>query len=96
MRFLLTSDIQVGLDVPYYSAFSPDDHAVSLRNLHYERAGVLFNLAALYSQLAAAEDRLHPDGIKRANAYYQVSEHRSILRTFGDGGFSTPRVQSLI
>lgn len=32
----------------------------------------MFNLAALYSQLALKEDRLHPDGIKRANALYQV------------------------
>lgn len=41
-------------------------------NLAYERAAVLFNLAALYSQLASSEDRSHPDGIKRANAFYQV------------------------
>jgi programmed cell death 6-interacting protein len=31
----------------------------------------LFNLAALYSQLAASEDRSSQDGLKRASAYYQ-------------------------
>jgi programmed cell death 6-interacting protein len=33
----------------------------------------LFNLAALYSQLAAAEDRSNHDGIRRATLHYQVS-----------------------
>jgi programmed cell death 6-interacting protein len=33
---------------------------------------VIFNLAALYSQLAAGEDRSNKDGVKRASAYYQV------------------------
>ena len=42
-------------------------------NLVYERAGVLFNLAALYSQLGAAEDRTTPQGLKQAIKFYQVS-----------------------
>lgn len=46
---------------------------MTLRSLPFERASVLFNLAALYSQLAAAEDRSSQDGLKRANTYYQVS-----------------------
>lgn len=45
---------------------------VTIPNLAYERAATLFNLAALYSQLARAEDRSHAEGIKRANAFYQV------------------------
>lgn len=43
-----------------------------MKNLAFERASVLFNLAALYSQLAATEDRSHLEGIKRAKANYQV------------------------
>lgn len=45
---------------------------ITLKNLAFERCGVLFNLAALYSQLAASEDRSKMDGIKRATANYQV------------------------
>lgn len=43
-----------------------------MRSLAFERASVLFNLGALYSQLASAEDRATEDGIKRAINYYQV------------------------
>ena len=43
------------------------------RNLLYERAGVLFNLAAMYSQLGSAEDRSTPEGLKQAIKFYQVS-----------------------
>lgn len=42
-----------------------------MSNLAFERASVVFNLASLYSQLAASEDRATPDGIKRAAANYQ-------------------------
>jgi hypothetical protein len=45
---------------------------VKLKNLVFEHASVLFNLAALYSQLSAAEDRSTTDGIKRAAVNYQV------------------------
>ena len=45
---------------------------IKLKNLVFEHASVLFNLAALYSQLSAAEDRSTTDGIKRAAANYQV------------------------
>jgi programmed cell death 6-interacting protein len=34
---------------------------------------VLFNLGALYSQLATSEDRSTQEGIKRAIGHYQVS-----------------------
>ncbi|KAI6013503.1 BRO1-like domain-containing protein [Pisolithus microcarpus] len=44
---------------------------VTLRSLAFERASVLFNLAALYSQLAAAEDRSSQLGLRRATTYYQ-------------------------
>ena len=63
---------QIGLDIPYAASLDASAPTTSIRNLAYDRASVLLNLAALYSQLAIGEDRSHPDGIKRANAYYQV------------------------
>lgn len=51
----------------------------------FERACVLFNLAALYSQLAGAEDRSNPQGVKRAKVYFEVSRHAlasKFLRSF--------------
>jgi programmed cell death 6-interacting protein len=44
-----------------------------MKNLLFERASVVFNLAALYSQLAANEDRSSSDGLKRALNFAQVS-----------------------
>jgi programmed cell death 6-interacting protein len=45
-----------------------------MKNLAFERCGVLFNLAALYSQLAEREDRQTKERIKKARVYYQVRE----------------------
>ena len=47
---------------------------VTLKNLAFERCSVLFNLAALYSQLAEKEDRQTKERVKKARAYYQVRE----------------------
>jgi len=63
---------QIGLQIPYAPAFFPSNLPISLSNLAFERAAVLFNLAALYSQLAVAEDRSNREGVRRASAYYQV------------------------
>ena len=64
---------QIGLDISYASAFArSSDLPITRRDLAFERAAVIFNLAALYSQLAAGEDRSNKDGVKRASAYYQV------------------------
>ncbi|KAJ7170650.1 BRO1-like domain-containing protein [Mycena crocata] len=65
----LPTDIQ--LEISYAPVFSPTSLPVTLRNIAFERAAVLFNLAALYSQLAASEDRSTADGIKRAIPNYQ-------------------------
>jgi len=63
---------QIRLPVTYAPAFDPSATPVSLNNLVFERAALLFNLAALFSQLAAAEDRSSVEGIKRAASNYQV------------------------
>ncbi|KAF9017119.1 BRO1-domain-containing protein [Hymenopellis radicata] len=61
----------IGLEISYAYVFPPNNLPVTLRNLGFERASVLFNLAALYSQVAAKEDRMDLEGIKRAISYYQ-------------------------
>jgi programmed cell death 6-interacting protein len=60
------------LDVSYGCTF-PGSPAQAMKNLLFERASVVFNLAALYSQLAANEDRSSSDGLKRALNFAQVS-----------------------
>lgn len=63
----------INLEFSYAHAFAsgPSSLPVTLRSIAFERASVLFNIAALYSQLAASEDRSNQDGLKRASAYYQ-------------------------
>ena len=70
---LLIVSLQIGLAVSYALVFSPDAPPITLANLIYERAAVLFNLGALFCQLAAAEDRSTAQGLKQAIAHYQVS-----------------------
>ncbi len=53
---------------------------MALKNLIFERAGILFNLAALYSQLASAEDRTTPQGLKQMISHLQVSSQPSCFR----------------
>ncbi|KAG6879119.1 hypothetical protein C0992_005096 [Termitomyces sp. T32_za158] len=61
----------IGLDIAYAPVFQEDSVPITMRSLVFERCGVLFNLASLYSQLAASEDRSTMDGIRRATANYQ-------------------------
>lgn len=46
---------------------------LTMSNLVYERISILYNLAALYCNLAVVEDRSNGDGIKRSLANFQVS-----------------------
>ncbi|KAF7374896.1 pH-response regulator protein palA/RIM20 [Mycena sanguinolenta] len=72
----------IGVEISYAPVFSPTGLPITLRNIAFERAAVLFNLAALYSQLAASEDRSTADGIKRAIPNYQAAAGTlSYLRT---------------
>lgn len=65
--------IQIGLSITYYPAFlSSSIQLLTLSNLFYERACVLFNLASLYCQLASAQDRTSSEGINRALNQFQV------------------------
>ncbi|KAJ9125522.1 hypothetical protein QFC22_000483 [Naganishia vaughanmartiniae] len=47
------------------------DPTISLSSITYERAAVLYNIAAVYASLGAAENRSEIEGIKRALAYTQ-------------------------
>ncbi|KAF5371831.1 hypothetical protein D9615_009578 [Tricholomella constricta] len=67
----LPADIE--LDIAYAPVFQQSAVPITLKNLVFERCSVLFNLASLYSQLAASEDRSTIDGIKRATANYQYA-----------------------
>ncbi|KAI0077917.1 pH-response regulator [Panus rudis PR-1116 ss-1] len=70
--FILTKlPANIGLHIPYMPLFHDCAPPVVLPNLAYERIGILFNLAALQSQLANAEDRSTGQGLKQAIAYYQ-------------------------
>ncbi|KDQ14864.1 hypothetical protein BOTBODRAFT_158886 [Botryobasidium botryosum FD-172 SS1] len=73
--FILTKlPPDIGLSITYYPAFpSSTSQLLTLPNLFYERACVLFNLASLYCQLASAQDRISAEGIKRASNQFQLS-----------------------
>lgn len=76
---------QIGLEFPYLPAFaSSATTPISLANLLYERCGVLFNLASLYSQIAYAEDRSSPEGLKAASKYFQVNLSSRVQRLVSD------------
>ncbi|KAJ6094740.1 hypothetical protein N7467_002253 [Penicillium canescens] len=62
--------IDVGVDFSWYPAFGFNAaRPVSQNNLRFELANIMFNLAALYSQLAYATNRTTADGLKQACNY---------------------------
>jgi programmed cell death 6-interacting protein len=69
---------QIGVAFSYHTPFPPafsitPDAPMPLNSLTFERAAVLFNVAALYASMAAAERRAELEGIKRALGYLTVS-----------------------
>lgn len=62
--------IDIGVDFPWYPAIGYDrDKPVLQNNLRFELANILFNLGALYSQLAYGTNRTTIDGLKSAAEY---------------------------
>ncbi|TPX56668.1 hypothetical protein PhCBS80983_g04377 [Powellomyces hirtus] len=57
----------------WYNSFGKDRKSVTSFNVNYEKAAVLFNIGAMYSQLAVSENRATTDGLKRAATYFQQS-----------------------
>ncbi|KAI9687650.1 MAG: pH-response regulator protein palA/rim20 [Bogoriella megaspora] len=63
--------IDIGADFTWYTALGYNtSNPVSQNNLRYELANILFNLAAMYSQLAMSANRATPDGLKSAANYF--------------------------
>ena len=59
--------IDIGVEFPWYPSIGYNtSKAVLQNNLRYELANILFNLGALYSQLAFAGNRTTSDGLKQA------------------------------
>ena len=70
--------VQISLPFSYHLPFPlpyslTPDAPVSLPSLTFERANVLYNIAALYASMAAAERRAEAEGIKRALGFLTVS-----------------------
>ncbi|KAF8992832.1 ALIX V-shaped domain binding to HIV-domain-containing protein [Cyathus striatus] len=69
----ILAKLPIQLDIAYAPVFNASTVPITLKNLAFERAAVLFNLAALYSRLAGSADRSTLAGIKEAANRYQQS-----------------------
>eukprot|EP00192_Tetraselmis_astigmatica_P021564 CAMPEP_0117665820 /NCGR_PEP_ID=MMETSP0804-20121206/10026_1 /TAXON_ID=1074897 /ORGANISM="Tetraselmis astigmatica, Strain CCMP880" /LENGTH=299 /DNA_ID=CAMNT_0005473283 /DNA_START=175 /DNA_END=1071 /DNA_ORIENTATION=+ len=70
-RFPVSKDKEhVMLAFTWYDAFKPTKKT-SQSNLHFEKAAVMFNIAAVLSQVAISADRSDPQGVKDACKYFQ-------------------------
>jgi programmed cell death 6-interacting protein len=71
-RFPISSEKgNVRISFPWTDAFRPSKKT-SQSNIHFEKAAVLFNVAAVISQQALQVDRATADGIKEACKLFQV------------------------
>lgn len=62
--------IDIGVDFPWYPALGFNTATVILQNnIRFELANILYNLAALYSQLAFSTNRNSGEGLKTASQY---------------------------
>jgi programmed cell death 6-interacting protein len=59
--------VDIGVEFPWYPALGYNtSRPMSRNNLRFELANIMFNLAAMYSQLAMSSNRSTPDGLKVA------------------------------
>ncbi|KAI8849194.1 BRO1-like domain-containing protein [Chytridium lagenaria] len=56
----------------WYEAFHPEKKVIT-SCIHYEKASVLFNIAAIYSQLGSSQRLWNKDGKKLAASFFQKS-----------------------
>ncbi|KAJ1736513.1 pH-response regulator protein palA/rim20 [Coemansia sp. Benny D160-2] len=71
LSFILSkfpADVNVGFT--WYNAFDREA-SVSCQDLYFEKASVLFNIGAIYSQLACRESRNDKESLNRAFGYFQ-------------------------
>ncbi|WOL07207.1 programmed cell death 6-interacting protein-like [Canna indica] len=81
-RFPISSDPSHvhSLTFTWFDAFRPNKKAV-LPSIHFEKAAVLFNLGAIYSQIALAADRTSAAGLKQAcNGFQSAAGAFSFLK----------------
>ncbi|KAK8968892.1 hypothetical protein KSP40_PGU020005 [Platanthera guangdongensis] len=81
-RFPISSDrFHVNsLTFTWYDAFKPSKKA-SLQSIHLEKSAILFNIGAVYSQIALSSDRTSPAGLKQAcNAFQSAAGAFAMLR----------------
>ncbi|ROT35110.1 BRO1-like domain-containing protein [Sodiomyces alkalinus F11] len=63
--------IDIGAEFTWYPALGYNPERPMVRNnLKFELLNILYNLAALYSQLAVAQSRGGPEGVKTAVSYF--------------------------
>ncbi|KAF2100529.1 BRO1-domain-containing protein [Rhizodiscina lignyota] len=63
--------IDIGVDFPWYAALGYNTQQLTSQdNLRFELANILYNLAAMYSQLAFSSNRGSPEGLKIACNYF--------------------------
>lgn len=59
--------IDIGVEFPWYPALGYNtSRPISRNNIRFELANIVFNIAAMYSQLAMSSNRSTPDGLKTA------------------------------
>ncbi|KAI0407979.1 BRO1-like domain-containing protein [Xylaria palmicola] len=63
--------IDIGADFTWYPSLGYNmERPVVHNNLQFERANIIYNLAALYSQLAIGSNRADTEGLKTAASYF--------------------------
>ncbi|KAK8094687.1 BRO1-like domain-containing protein [Apiospora hydei] len=66
--------IDIGADFTWYPSLGYNtERPIVHNNLKFELANILYNLAALYSQLAIASNRSATEGLKTAASYFSMS-----------------------
>lgn len=66
--------VDIGVDFVWYPALGYNtQRPISQDNIRFELANVLFNLAAMYSQLAMSSNRNSDDGLKASCNYFCLS-----------------------
>ncbi|KAI9318505.1 BRO1-like domain-containing protein [Dichotomocladium elegans] len=62
----------VGLELPWHLLFSTSgSNPVTLSNLKFEKANVLFCIGAIYSQLGCNETRISTEGLRKSCNFFQ-------------------------
>ncbi|KAF2964172.1 hypothetical protein GQX73_g9394 [Xylaria multiplex] len=63
--------IDIGADFTWYPSLGYNiERPIVHNNLQFERANIMYNLAALYSHLAISSNRTDTDGLKAAASYF--------------------------